>query len=115
MNEAEARSQLERMTAAADEPKLLTGDITQLLSMSALADGDGRPPSDLAWEPNWDLNRGAAEGWRWKAAKLATKFDFDADGGRYSRSQMLQMCLDMAMQYQRKIAATVQVRGASAY
>lgn len=62
------------------------------------------------WVRTWDLNRGAAEGWRWKAAALAGKFDFSADGASYNRSQAVKQCQDMAAQYARKIVSSAIVR-----
>src|SRR4030067_87618 len=51
------------------------------------------------WIPTYDLNRAAAEIWDNKAALLAGKFDFSADGGNYSRSQAYQQALGMAKYY----------------
>lgn len=51
------------------------------------------------WIPTYDLNRAAAEIWDNKAALLAAKFDFSADGGNYSRSQAYTQALGMAKYY----------------
>lgn len=41
----------------------------------------------------------AAAGWRAKAGKYATEFDFSSDGSRYERSQQTENCLKMADKY----------------
>lgn len=61
------------------------------------------------WSPTWDLNAAAAEGWRWKAAKVSARYDFDGDGQRFSRSQLLKHCLAMAGEYARKVVQSVPV------
>jgi hypothetical protein len=100
--------------AADEDPMLDDAEIGDLLAMSKLADSAGRAPSDTSWSPTWDLNRGAAEGWRWKAAKVATRFDFTTDGQDFKRSQAYQACLEMAKRYSRKIHGTITVAGALA-
>lgn len=111
MNEAEARARLEAMVAADEEPALSFQEIAALLAMSKLVDAYGRAPSDPAWEPTWDLNRGAAEGWRWKAAKLAARYDFDADGQSFQRSQAFEHCERMAEMYRRRIVSSARMQG----
>lgn len=51
------------------------------------------------WIPTYNLNLAAAEVWEQKAASLAGKFDFSADGGNYSRSQAFQQAMGMARYY----------------
>ncbi len=64
-----------------------------------------------SWAWTWMLARGAAEGWRWKAAKVANSYDFSADGQSFSRSQMFQMCKDMAKMYAKKVTSNVNLPG----
>jgi hypothetical protein len=91
------------------EPTLSDDEATTLLGMSALVDRAGYAPPDAAWTPTYDLNIGAAEGWRWKAAAVAGKVDFSADGGSYQRSQQHAMCLAQAQAYARKVAVALPV------
>ena len=114
MNEAEAQARLKRMTDATSDPVLTTDDLADCLAMSKLVDANGLAPSDPSWTPTWDLNRGAAEGWRRKAGKLAMQFDFDADGQSFRRSQAVAHCERMAEQYRRKIISSVPVPGTMA-
>lgn len=110
MDAAAARVRLKAMTTADSAPVLSVDELTALLSMAALADADGRAPTDVAWDPTYDLNRAAAEGWRWKVGKLAgSAFDFTADGATFDRSQMVTHCEKMIAQYQRKIVGSAVV------
>ncbi len=111
MTEEQALVRLGRMTAASEDPALDAEELADLLALSAVADGEGLAPSDDTWTPTWDLNRGAAEGWRWKAAKAASRFDFQADGASYNRSQVVAHCERMAAQYRRKIVSNVILPG----
>lgn len=102
------RERLQSMTAASTEPTLSEAELDELLVMSALPDVDGALPTDDDWVPTYDLNRGAAEGWRWKAAKVATHFDFSQpEGQNLSRSQKHKAMLEMADRYAKRIAASV--------
>ncbi|RLG78461.1 MAG: hypothetical protein DRO14_00560 [Thermoprotei archaeon] len=111
MTEAEALVRLSRMTASSNDPELTAEELDDLLSMCKVMDADGRAPDDEDWEPTWDLNRGAAEGWRWKAAKAASRFDFTADGASFDRSQITEHCERMARQYSRRITSNVELPG----
>lgn len=111
MTEAEALARLRRMTDADSEPALTDDDLADCMAMSRLVDANGLAPSDPLWTPTYDLNRGAAEGWRRKAGKLAMKYDFDADGQRFARSQALAHCERMVEQYRRRIVTSVPVFG----
>lgn len=114
MTEAEAQARLERMTDAASEPVLTADDIEDCLAMSKLVDSSGLAPFDENWTPTFDLNRGAVEGWRRKAGKLAMRFDFSTDGQSFSRSQAVAHCERMAEQYRRRIVSSVPVVGTMA-
>jgi hypothetical protein len=63
----------------------------------------------LSWMPSYDLNRAAAEGWRWKAAKASARFSFGEGGTSYSREQVTQACLAMAKEYARKSVMSVTI------
>jgi len=54
------------------------------------------------WSPTWDLAAAAADGWEQKAAQVAHRFTFTADGQRFDRSQIHAMCLDMADRFRRR-------------
>lgn len=57
------------------------------------------PPTQTAnddWIPTYDLHAAAAEIWEEKAAAPAGDYDFQADGGQYSRSQVFEQCMEQA-------------------
>jgi hypothetical protein len=51
------------------------------------------------WIATYDLNAAAADIWSEKAAAVAALYDFSADGGNYSRSQMYKMYQEQARYY----------------
>lgn len=110
MDETRARSLLEDMTAWDQIPALTTAQVDSLMTLSQRADVIGRGPGDTDYVPTWDLNAGAAEGWRWKAAAVSGSFDFVSDSQRFDRSQMAAMCLTMSDRYRRRILGSVIVR-----
>lgn len=99
MTESEARARLQSMTAWDAVPALTADEVEELLVIARRPDEDGLLPSDDEWTGTWDLRYGAAEGWRWKAAKTAGAYAFSSDGQSFSRSEMNAMCLEMARQY----------------
>lgn len=111
MTEEEAQARLARMTDATSEPELSWEDIDDLLAISRLADANGLAPTDAAWTPTYDLNRGAAEGWRRKAGRLAMRFDFTSDGATFNRAQVVAHCERMGEQYRRRIISSIPVPG----
>jgi len=60
------------------------------------------PPTPIAnteWLPTYDLNAAAADCWDEKASVVAANYDFAADGGNYSRSQVYEMYMKQARYY----------------
>ncbi len=65
-----------------------------------------------AWTPTWNLRAAAAEGWRWKAAKVAAQYDVAAGGGtRFTRSQQYKQCIEMARTFSSGVGAIQMVSG----
>lgn len=100
-------AQLRRMVA---EPTTATYDdtaLTTIIERYPCVDENGespRVPSTTTpgammvnpdWTATYDLHRAAASIWEEKAALYAPKFDFGADGGDYSRSQMFDHAMQM--------------------
>jgi len=54
---------------------------------------------------NGDLNQAAATVWEWKAAAIATSYDFAVDGGTYNRSQAYEHCKKQAAHYRSRCKA----------
>lgn len=59
------------------------------------------------WLPSYDLNAAAAEGWRWRAAKVADAYDFSTDGQSFDRSQLQAHALKMADYYAARVGQLV--------
>lgn len=100
MNREGAVSLLSDMCAATSRPTLDPARLADLVDRYAMADRYGVFPTDTDnWEPTWNLNAAAAEGWRLKAAKVAGDFNFSADGASYSKADVLAHCLDMEAKF----------------
>lgn len=54
------------------------------------------------WAPTWNLDAGAAMGWRLKAGKAANRMSFTADGATYNRREVIANCLRMGDLYARR-------------
>lgn len=61
-------------------------------------------PYVMVWQPTYDLNAAAAEGWRWKAGKTADRITFSSQGDNYNADQLHKHCLDMAKYYEGRSA-----------
>ena len=99
MDEATARTRLTAMLGGDARPTLSDDEVTALLDSYRLADSDGRAPGDEGWTGNWALNAAAAEGWRWKSAKVAGDFTFSADDASYNKGDVLANCERMVAQF----------------
>jgi hypothetical protein len=95
------------MTVASSEPVLEEADLQQLLAEFARPDAEGRPPTDLNWEPVYDYNAAAAEGWRWKAARASELIAADLDGAQLSAEQIFEHCERMIGVYAKRVKASV--------
>lgn len=109
MTEEEARARLELMVAWDAVPVLTSEEVDDLMVIARRPDEYGLLPTDEGWTETWNLNRAASEGWRRKAGKVAGAYDFSGDSQSFSRSQMHEMCLEMAAQYRRGGATSVAI------
>lgn len=64
------------------------------------------------WTPTFDLNAAAAEGWRWKAGKVAAVYSYSIEGQSAQRAQMHAQCLEQAARYAKRVIRSVPVRAA---
>ena len=92
----------ERLRRMVDESTETTYDddlIDEIIEKFPLLDVLGTDPQDIdfsttpptiseadEWIPTYDLNAAAAEIWEEKAAAIADEFNFQADGGSFTRS-----------------------------
>lgn len=102
---------LRRMVAELDTANYSDADLTTMIEKYPMLDEAGEDPYSLSgtaipvrvtnpkWIPTYNLNLAACEVWEHKAALLAGKFDFSADGGQFSRSQAYNQALQMAKYY----------------
>ena len=84
---ATARAYLESMVAKDSDPTLSTAEITQLMSFAG---------SEAL---GWKLELAAAEGWRWKAGKVAALYSFAIEDSQSDQGQVYRNCLDQAIIY----------------
>lgn len=104
MDEAAALERLTRMVAADEAPGLDGGALAALVALAARPIG-----TDPAEATVFDLNAAAAEGWRWKLAKLASA-DFSADGASFNLEGARRVCIAMRDHYAGAVA-TVETGG----
>jgi hypothetical protein len=107
MTEAEAEAQLARLLEADTDPALTDEDMEDLLINAARPDAQGLTRADANWEPTWDLNAAAADGWLRKASKAVSRFSFAEDGQRFERAQIYAHCIRMQEMYARKAMGTL--------
>lgn len=107
-----------RVRRMVNEPETTTyadADISAIIETYPSLDERGEEPYtwDNSTEPptkdtndNWivtyDLNAAAADIWEEKAASVAQDFDFKADGGGYTRSQVYDQFMKSAKHYRSK-------------
>ena len=103
-----------RMTGELDTGTYIDDDIQTFIEDHPLVDENGEPPrvpstttpGEMMTNPDWtdtyDLNHAAADIWEEKAAVLAGDYDFEADGGKYTRSQAYEQAMKMARHYRAK-------------
>ncbi len=102
MDPTVARNRLQRMVAYDSRPSLTTAEVDDLVIIAKVADSEGRAITDAAWVPTYDLNKAAAEGWRWKAGKVAAKFRVQGGGQALARDQVHRHCMRMIEVYENK-------------
>jgi hypothetical protein len=93
MNTSTARARLVRMIQVTVDPTLDTSEVDDLMTIAEVYGPDGVTVID------YNLNRAAATGWEWKAAKAAGDFAFTDRTGTYNRQQVYDQCMRMAAVY----------------
>lgn len=110
--------QLRRMCNLADDDAVYTDDVlTGYITRYALPDRLGVAPTYItysglaptetvnsSWLATYDLNAAAADVWQERASTLADRYDFNADGANYSRSQQYQQYMQQARYYRSRRA-----------
>ncbi len=105
---AAARLLIERSTQWTANPALTTAEVDGLLEIALVADLYGFLPGETGYLATYATRgayRAAAEGWRWKAGKVAGQGDVTAGGGvGLKRSDVYKQCMDQARRYDAKAA-----------
>lgn len=96
------------------------GELAEIIESYPLLDGLGREPqiesdddpsvleTNPDWDPTYDLNASAAEIWSEKAAALSDRYDFQAGGQSFQRSQAWEQAIKMSNYYRaRRSAKTI--------
>lgn len=113
MTEAEAQARLKRMVAYDVDPVLSGDEIADLLNLARREDGEGLAPSDDDWEPTFDLDYAAAEGWRWKAGRTVPRYGVTLDTESLQRQQVYAHCISQADRFARKLVGTLGVKASN--
>lgn len=100
-----AKEKLKKMTAWDTEPALADTELDELLAAAALSDAAGLLPSDPAWQPTYDLDSAAAEGWLIKAGRAAALVESEPGTGVLT-SKVFENCRAMARHYDGRRLAT---------
>jgi hypothetical protein len=92
LDPATARARLER--AVSGTPALADDDLTILEGIARAAEPDA--DNDL---PGWDLDLAAAQGWQWRAGRLADQRKVGAEGATAENQQRYEHAMEMARHY----------------
>ena len=102
---AEQVSRMRRMCAEPEITTYMDSDLAAVIESHPLTDSEGRDPTHTEWVATYDMHAAATDIWQEKAAALASAFDFGADGGTYSRSQLQENALKQARYHNARRAA----------
>lgn len=105
----QALARIRLQVQADSEPTLSSDELDELVEMAKQSDSEDRVPSDADWVATWNLNLAVAEGWRWKAGKVAAEFNVLVGGNRFERAQTYQHCMKMASSYASGVVASITV------
>lgn len=103
----DALATLTRLTAASTDPEatLDPDELQDLLDAAQRRDSAGRPVDDPGWQPTWNLDAAAAEGWQAKAGLVATSAStVNVEGDRGPDSFKYLNCVRQADHYARRAA-----------
>lgn len=89
------------------DPVLSALELDTILDMYALEDGNGVAPDGAGWLGLWDIRAASRKAWQVKAAKVVADVDYDADGAKYTQSQLHEHCLAQMALYSSSGSATI--------
>lgn len=100
-----SNTELDRLRLMAGEAhktdRDLSDDDLQFIAdnTAKIRDAANNAPSSDSYTDTYDLYVAAAEAWRMKAGQYAEQFDFEAEGGVFTRSQKYTNALSQAKRY----------------
>lgn len=103
---------LRRMTAEPTTSDTYSDtDLEDAIEGCAQLDSEGYASDSDLWTATYDLNAAAAAIWEEKATAYVGKYDYNADGGSFNRSQAYEQAMKMARHYHsRKRVGTISLR-----
>ena len=106
--EAEYRTLLSTMVAADVDPVLTPAELNLLLKLNRLEDEGGLAPTDTDWDPTYDLDRAALEGWRWKLGKASDLSVARTGDLTLEDNAIVRNITGMIEQYRRRVNGSIQ-------
>lgn len=115
--------QIRRMVAEVSSDTYSDETLTEYIERYPHLDEQGEEPYTLSsdsppvqevndnWIPTYDLHAAAADVWEEKAAAVASKFDFRADGGDYKMSNQYEQYIKIARHHRsRRMPTSMRMR-----
>ncbi len=100
---------LSTMTAASTDPVLSPTEIKLALKLSRIVDDSALLPTDLLWEPTYDLNFAALQCWKWKMGK-ASDLSVARTGDLTLEDNVIVKNIEMMIdQYRRAVSGAVAI------
>ena len=102
----EAAAMVGEFAAIDQAPTLLPHEVEDIVRQCQTIDSEGREVTDTNYVLTVETSLAASKLWAKKAAKAAGMFDFKTDNQSFSRSQVLNACLQMQLHFQKQIVAS---------
>lgn len=97
---------LRRMVAELDDTTYKDEDLALYIEIYPAVDSMGRSSDEDEWTEGYDLHAAAASIWEEKAASVASKHDFSADGASFTSSQLYEQYMDQSRYHWARTKAT---------
>jgi hypothetical protein len=98
-----ARTLLSVRTNAGEWPGLTNNELDTILNSCLAPDSTGLTPEESGYVATYHIARAELEVWTAKAAKASSAYDFDADGAKFDRSQVIAHCNQQADRVRRRL------------
>ena len=91
---ADDLSDLRRLVNEPTQTPYSDAILTRYLGRYPTVDDNGMESGEDGWVAGYDFHAAASDIWTEKASLVQMYYDFQADGGRYSQSQLYEMAMD---------------------